>query len=108
MSVSQVTNGSALAALNTVDSTTSVSGTKALEGSTKSASYAENSSAANGAPQHGDKAVFSAAGASVLETSQDTGVRAQKIAALQAAINDGSYAVPSGAVADKIIQSLLR
>jgi negative regulator of flagellin synthesis FlgM len=55
-----------------------------------------------------DQAVFSAAGGFAAQDSADAGVRTDKVAALQQAIAAGTYNVPSSAVADKVIESLLR
>lgn len=54
-----------------------------------------------------DAANVSKAGGLVAQVFGGTDVRTDKIAALQKAIADGSYKVPSSDVAGKIIQSLI-
>ena len=55
-----------------------------------------------------DKARLSGAGSALSQTNNDGDVRLGKVAALKAAIDNGSYRVPASATADKLISSLLR
>ncbi len=55
-----------------------------------------------------DQAVLSAAGGFAAQDAGDAGVRTAKVAALQQAIAAGTYNIPSSAVADKVIENLLR
>jgi negative regulator of flagellin synthesis FlgM len=57
--------------------------------------------------QHGDLTDLSSTGGLVAQALSGSDVRADKVAALQQAIGDGSYSVSSSDVADKIVQSLL-
>ena len=54
-----------------------------------------------------DAASVSSAGSAVAQAASGSDVRADKVAALQAAIANGTYNVPASAVADKLISSLL-
>ena len=56
----------------------------------------------------GDQASVSQAGGLVAQSLKSDDVRSAKVAALQQAISAGTYNVPAGAVADKLIGSLLR
>jgi flagellar biosynthesis anti-sigma factor FlgM len=55
----------------------------------------------------GDRATLSKAGAQVSESASQTGVRADKVAAIQRALETGTYDVPASAVADKMIASMI-
>lgn len=54
-----------------------------------------------------DQASVSAAGGLVAQLANSSDVRTEKVAQLQAAIASGTYNVPSGAVADKLVSHLL-
>lgn len=54
-----------------------------------------------------DHATLSSAGNEVAQTAADGGVRASKVAAVQAALTAGTYQVSSTAVAGKMIDSML-
>jgi negative regulator of flagellin synthesis FlgM len=54
-----------------------------------------------------DQATFSSAGNEVSLTAADTGVRADKVANIQAALAAGSYNVPASAVASKLVDVML-
>ena len=61
-----------------------------------------------GATASADKAELSSAGSVLAQAAVSTDdVRTVKVESIRAAIADGSYNVPAGAVADKLIQHLL-
>jgi flagellar biosynthesis anti-sigma factor FlgM len=62
---------------------------------------AERSSLSN------DSATVSSAASQVAMTAAEGGVRADKVAAVQAALAAGTYEVPASAVASKVIDSML-
>jgi negative regulator of flagellin synthesis FlgM len=57
--------------------------------------------------QHADQAQLSTAAGSIAQVLGTSDVRTDKVQALQQAIASGSYNVPSSAVADKMIESML-
>ena len=58
-------------------------------------------------PGTGDAASLSTASTAAAQASAGSDVRADKVAALKLAIAAGSYNVPAGAVAEKLINHLL-
>jgi negative regulator of flagellin synthesis FlgM len=54
-----------------------------------------------------DRATLSSAGNEVSQASGDSGVRADKVASIQAALAAGTYNVPATAVASKVVDSML-
>jgi negative regulator of flagellin synthesis FlgM len=54
-----------------------------------------------------DSATVSGAASEVALTAAEGGVRADKVAAVQAALAAGTYEVPASAVASKVIDSML-
>jgi flagellar biosynthesis anti-sigma factor FlgM len=54
-----------------------------------------------------DQATLSPAASMAAEAAQDSGVRMDKVTAVQQALADGSYSVPSSAVAGKMIDHML-
>jgi negative regulator of flagellin synthesis FlgM len=54
-----------------------------------------------------DEATLSPAASMAAEAAQDSGVRMDKVTAVQQALADGSYSVPSSAVAGKMIDHML-
>ena len=54
-----------------------------------------------------DRATVSSAGSEVSQTATDAGVRLDKVADVQAALASGSYNVSAGAVASKVVDSML-
>lgn len=58
-------------------------------------------------PLVGDHATLSTAGTEVAQTAAESGVRTDKVAAVQAALAAGSYNVPSAAVAGKVVDAML-
>ena len=88
-----------------VEGSTNVKGSEQATGVRQAATAGSNTSL--GATQ--DKASLSAAGGLASSQATDTSdVRQSKVAALQQAIASGSYNVPSSAVADKIVEGLLK
>jgi negative regulator of flagellin synthesis FlgM len=63
--------------------------------------------AAGGSGLGSDRATFSSAGSEVSQTATDSGVRMDKVAEIQAALASGSYNVSAGAVASKVVDSML-
>jgi negative regulator of flagellin synthesis FlgM len=54
-----------------------------------------------------DRATFSSAASEVSQTAGDSGVRMDKVASIQAMLAAGSYNVSAGAVASKVVDSML-
>ena len=54
-----------------------------------------------------DQATLSSAGSSVSQAVLEAGVRADKVAAVQAALAAGNYHVPAPAVASKLVDAML-
>ena len=54
-----------------------------------------------------DQAAFSSAGSEVSQMAGDTEVRMDKVAGIQAALAAGTYKVSSGAVASRVVDSML-
>lgn len=54
-----------------------------------------------------DHATFSSAASEVSLTANDSGVRTDRVASIQAALAAGSYNVPASAVASKLVDSML-
>jgi negative regulator of flagellin synthesis FlgM len=50
---------------------------------------------------------LSSAGNEVSQTASDSGVRADKVAGIQAALAAGTYSVPASAIASKVVDSML-
>ena len=55
----------------------------------------------------GDQATLSSAGSAVSSTSADSGIRMDKISAIQSALTAGTYQVSSSAVASSVIDSMM-
>jgi len=62
---------------------------------------------AGGGSLTSDSATLSSAGSEVAQAASDGGVRAEKVAEIQAAIQSGTYSVPASAVASKMVDSML-
>lgn len=54
-----------------------------------------------------DRATLSSAGSEVAQSAADSGVRAAKVAEIQAALQAGTYDVPASAVATKMVDAML-
>lgn len=55
----------------------------------------------------GDRATLSNAGSEVSQAVREDGVRAEKVASVQAALAAGTYSVPAAAVAVKVVDAML-
>jgi len=62
---------------------------------------------AGGSALGSDLATFSSAGSEVSQMTGDTEVRMDKVAGIQAALAAGTYKVSSGAVASRVVDSML-
>jgi len=54
-----------------------------------------------------DRATLSSAGSEISQAALGEGVRADKVAAVQAAVAAGTYSVPASAVASKLVEVML-
>lgn len=63
--------------------------------------------AVSGSGLGSDLATFSSAANEVAQTASDPSVRMDKVAGIQAALAAGSYNVSAGAVASKVVDSML-
>lgn len=54
-----------------------------------------------------DHATLSSAASEMAQAAGQDGVRMEKVTAIQAALADGTYAVPASAVASKVVDSML-
>ncbi len=86
-------------------------GLKTLLGVTSTAPAQEQKAkggpAAGSNPLAGDHATFSSAGTEVSQTVSESGVRADKVAAVQTALAAGTYSVPASALAGKVVDAML-
>ncbi|MGD0097638.1 MAG: flagellar biosynthesis anti-sigma factor FlgM [Terracidiphilus sp.] len=98
-------------ALYTAAIRSSLEGLKSLLGTPATAPAvsqpAKSSGAAGGAGLGSDMATFSSAASEVAQTAGDSSVRMDKVAGIQAALAAGSYNVSAGAVASKVVDSML-
>jgi negative regulator of flagellin synthesis FlgM len=85
------------------DGLTSLLGVNAPAPATGNASGAAGAGSALGA----DRATLSSAASGMAQSAGDDGVRMDKVAAVQAALANGSYNVPASAVASKLVDSML-
>jgi|WetSurMetagenome_2_1015567.scaffolds.fasta_scaffold890330_2 negative regulator of flagellin synthesis FlgM len=94
-----------------MDIRSSLDGLKSLLGtqaSTPAATQQPKSSSTAGSNALGsDLATFSSAASEVSQTAGDASVRMDKVAGIQAALAAGSYSVSAGAVASKVVDSML-
>jgi negative regulator of flagellin synthesis FlgM len=72
-----------------------------------SSSQGKGNTAAARSSFDSDQATFSIAASEVSQTASGESVRADKVAAVQAALADGTYSVPASAVASRVIDSML-
>jgi negative regulator of flagellin synthesis FlgM len=89
----------------------SLEGLKALIGVPSTAATrpqgTKNGSAPDASTLGADHATLSSAGSEISQAAADSGVRLEKVAAVQAALAGGTYNVPASAVAEKVIESML-
>lgn len=94
-----------------MDIRSSLEGLKSLLGTPAAAPAAspqpKSSGAASGSALGSDLATFSSAANEVAQTAGDSSVRMDKVAGIQAALAAGSYNVSAGAVASKVVDSML-
>jgi len=93
-----------------MDIRSSLEGLKSLLGTPAAAPAASQQPKSSGAAGSGlgsDMATFSSAASEVAQTAGDASVRMDKVAAIQAALEAGSYNVPASAVASKVVDSML-
>ncbi|MGD0345237.1 MAG: flagellar biosynthesis anti-sigma factor FlgM [Terracidiphilus sp.] len=72
-----------------------------------SASQGKSSTSAAGSSFDNDRATFSNAASEVSQAASAENVRADKVAAVQAALAAGTYNVPASAVASRVTDSML-
>jgi flagellar biosynthesis anti-sigma factor FlgM len=92
-----------------MDIRSSLDGLKALLGVTPAvpASHSWSGKAAEEGSLSSDSATLSSAGSEVAQTAGEGGVRADKVAAVRAALAAGTYKVPASKVAAKIVDAML-
>ncbi|MGA2349353.1 MAG: flagellar biosynthesis anti-sigma factor FlgM [Terracidiphilus sp.] len=94
-----------------MDIRSSLEGLKSLLGTPAAAPAStqqpKSGATAGGSALGSDRATFSNAGSEVSQTASDSGVRMDKVASIQAALASGSYNVSAGAVASKVVDSML-
>ena len=94
-----------------MDIRSSLDGLKSLLGATPptpaATQPAKNGAATGGSAISSDRATFSNAANEVSLTAADSGVRADKVASIQAALAAGSYNVPASAVASRLVDAML-
>jgi len=78
-----------------------------LNPTSSSAPQGKGSTSAARSSFDSDQATFSSAASEVSQTASGESVRAEKVAAVQAALADGTYRVPASEVASKVIDSML-
>jgi negative regulator of flagellin synthesis FlgM len=94
-----------------MDIRSSLEGLKSLLGTTPAAPASsqqpKSGATAGGSALGADSATLSSAGSEVSQTAADSTVRMDKVAGIQAALAAGSYNVSAGAVASKVVDSML-
>jgi negative regulator of flagellin synthesis FlgM len=94
-----------------MDIRSSLEGLKSLLGTPAPAPATTNQpksgATAGGSALSSDQAIFSSAGSEVSQTAGAEGVRMDKVASIQAALAAGTYNVSAGAVASKVVDSML-
>ena len=93
-----------------MDIRNSLDGLRSLLGTNPTAPTApqgKNASATAGSALDSDRATLSSAGSEVSQAVSGEGVRAEKVAAIQAALAAGSYSVPASAVASRVVDAML-
>jgi negative regulator of flagellin synthesis FlgM len=93
-----------------MDIRSSMDGLRSLLGvnpAAPSAPQGKSSTTATGSSFDSDRATFSSAASEVSQAASGENVRADKVAAVQAALAAGTYGVPASAVASKVVDSML-
>jgi flagellar biosynthesis anti-sigma factor FlgM len=94
-----------------MDIRSSLDGLKTLLGvassTTATAARGRTGAASEGSGFTTDRATLSSAGSEVAQSATDEGVRTGKVAEIQAALQAGTYNVPSSAVASKMVDAML-
>jgi negative regulator of flagellin synthesis FlgM len=93
-----------------MDIRSGLDGLKSLLGATPTAPAApqpKSGAAGSGSALGSDLATLSNAGSEVSLTAAESGVRTDKVAAVQAALAVGTYEVPASAVASKMVDAML-
>jgi negative regulator of flagellin synthesis FlgM len=94
-----------------MDIRSSLEGLKSLLGTQAAApavtQQPKGSGVAAGSVLGSDQATFSSAASEVAQTAGDSTVRMDKVAGIQAALAAGSYNVSAGAIASKVVDSML-
>lgn len=72
-----------------------------------SAQQPKSGAAVSGSGLGSDLATFSSAGSEVSQTASSSGARMDKVAEIQSALAAGTYNVSAGAVASKVVDSML-
>ncbi|MGA2671922.1 MAG: flagellar biosynthesis anti-sigma factor FlgM [Terracidiphilus sp.] len=94
-----------------MDIRSSLDGLKSLLGVTVAAPaatpQARSGAAASPSVLGSDRATLSSTGSAVSLTATESGVRSDKVAAVQAALAAGTYNVPVSAVASKVVDAML-
>jgi flagellar biosynthesis anti-sigma factor FlgM len=93
-----------------MDIRSSLDGLRSLLGvntPTPAASQSKSVVSAQGNGLDSDQASVSSAASEVSQAAAGDGVRADKVAAIQSALAQGTYNVPASAVASKLVESML-
>jgi flagellar biosynthesis anti-sigma factor FlgM len=94
-----------------MDLRSSLDGLKTILGVTPETGAPEQRQKAGPAPDAGslpgDRATLSSAASEVAQSAADGGVRAAKVAEIQAALEAGTYNVPASAVAARMVDAML-
>lgn len=95
-----------------MDIRSSLDGLKSLLGVTPASQAGTQPARGGGATRDtgavsSDRATLSDAGSEVAQSAADGGVRLDKVASVQAALAAGTYSVPAGAVASRMVDAML-
>src|SRR5579864_222457 len=93
-----------------MDIRTSLDGLKTLLGVSQATSPPQRPQAgkpAESSSLSNDRATLSSAGSEVAQAMADGGLRSEKVAQIQAALEAGTYSVPASTVAAKVVDAML-
>jgi negative regulator of flagellin synthesis FlgM len=93
-----------------MDIRSSLDGLKSLLGvppTTTSAAPSKSATTSSPSALTSDRATLSSAGSEVAQSANDSDVRLDKVASIQAALAAGTYNVPASAVASKMVDAML-